>query len=42
MKINIQYAKIPNGPNHPANILVNGVSKQLTVNIQNSNYQMAG
>ena len=42
VKINIQYAKIPNGPNHPANILVNGVSKQLTVNIQNSNYQMAG
>jgi hypothetical protein len=41
VKINIQYAKIPNGPNHPATILVNGVSKQLTVNIQNSNYQPA-
>ena len=39
VKINVQFAKIPNGPNHASNILVNGVSKQLTVNIANSNYQ---
>jgi len=41
VKISVQFAKIPNGPNHVASMLVNGVSKQLTVNIQNSNYQLA-
>lgn len=41
VKINVQFAKIPNGPNHVASMLVNGVKKQLTVNIQNSNYQPA-
>ena len=40
VKINVQFAKVPNGPNHPSSILVNGVSKQLTVAIQNSNYQL--
>lgn len=35
----VQFAKLPNGPNHVANIQVNGVSKQLGVSIQNSNYQ---
>jgi hypothetical protein len=39
VKIAAQFTKIPNGPNHVASILVNGVSKQLTVNIQNSDYQ---
>ena len=39
VKINVQYAQIPNGPNHPYDVLVNGVSKQLTVEMQNSNYQ---
>ena len=34
-----QFAKIPGGPNHVASTLVNGVSKQLTVATQNSNYQ---
>jgi len=34
-----QFAKIPSGPNHVASTLVNGVSKQLTVSTQNSNYQ---
>jgi predicted regulator of Ras-like GTPase activity (Roadblock/LC7/MglB family) len=34
-----QFAKIPGGPNHVASTLVNGVSKQLTVSTQNSNYQ---
>ena len=41
VKISVQFAKIPNGPNHVASMLVNGVSKQLTVNTQNSNYQLA-
>jgi hypothetical protein len=37
--ISAQYAKIPDGPNHVDTMTVNGVSKQLTVAIQNSNYQ---
>ena len=39
--ISAQYAQLPNGPNHVATMIVNGISKQLTVNIQNSNYQQA-
>jgi hypothetical protein len=34
-----QYAQLPNGPNHVASTVVDGVSKQLTVQMQNSNYQ---
>ena len=34
-----QFAKIPGGPSHVSSRLVNGVSKQLTVATQNSNYQ---
>ena len=34
-----QFAQIPGGPNHVASTLVDGVSKQLTVSTQNSNYQ---
>ncbi|MDE3135147.1 MAG: hypothetical protein KGL59_01105 [Acidobacteriota bacterium] len=34
-----QYARIPGGPNHVDTMTVNGVSKQLTVTMQNSNYQ---
>jgi len=41
VKIAVQFAKIPNGPNHVATMQINGVSKQLTVNTQNSNYQPA-
>lgn len=39
VKINAQFAQLPNGPNHVYDLLVNGVSKQLTVEMQNSNYQ---
>jgi hypothetical protein len=35
----VQYAKLPDGTNHVATIQVNGVTKQLGVAIQNSNYQ---
>jgi hypothetical protein len=35
----VQYAKLPSGVNHVASMQVNGVSKQLGVSIQNSNYQ---
>jgi len=34
-----QFGQLPDGTNHVANTLVNGVSKHLTVNDQNANYQ---
>jgi hypothetical protein len=37
-----QFAKLPDGTNHVDSTQVNGVSKQLTVATQNSNYQPAG
>jgi len=38
--ISAGFAQLPDGTNHVASTLINGVSKQLTVNEQNSNYQM--
>jgi len=38
--INAQFAQLPDGTNHVASTLINGVSKQLTVQDVNSNYQM--
>jgi hypothetical protein len=40
VKISAQFARIPNGPNHVSTMRIDGVSKQLTVNIANSNYQL--
>ena len=37
--ISAQFAQLPDGTNHVATATINGVSKQLTVNEQNSNYQ---
>jgi hypothetical protein len=34
-----QFAKLPDGTNHVSGTQINGVSKQLTVVTQNSNYQ---
>ncbi len=39
VNITAQFARLPDGTNHVSNMLVNGVSKELTVNIENSNYQ---
>lgn len=36
--ISAEFARIPGGPNHVSRMLVNGVSKKLTVALQNSNY----
>jgi hypothetical protein len=36
-----QFAKLPDGTNHVASTQINGVSKQLTVVTQNSNYRPA-
>jgi hypothetical protein len=41
MTLSVTFAKLPDGTNHVATVQVNGVSKQLGVNSQNSNYQMA-
>jgi hypothetical protein len=37
--ISAEFAQLPDGTNHVASALINGESKQLTVNDQNSNYQ---
>jgi hypothetical protein len=36
----VQFAELPSGVNHVASTQINGVSKQMTVAITNSNYQM--
>jgi hypothetical protein len=40
VNITAGFARLPDGTNHVANTTINGVSKQLTVNEQNSNYQL--
>ena len=37
--ISAEFAQLPDGTNHVASTLINGVSKQLTINQRNSNYQ---
>jgi len=39
VNISAQFAQLPDGTNHVASTTVDGVSKHLTVNDQNSNYQ---
>jgi hypothetical protein len=39
VKITAQFSKLPDGTNHASNMQVDGVSKELTVTTQNSNYQ---
>jgi hypothetical protein len=39
VNISAEFAQLPDGTNHVASTLINGVSKQLTVNDVNSNYQ---
>ena len=39
VRMDIQFAAIPGGPNHVSGATINGVSKQLTITLQNSNYQ---
>jgi hypothetical protein len=36
---NIQFSRIPGGPNHVATQTIKGVSKQLTITVQNISYQ---
>lgn len=39
VNVDVQFEQIPDGPNHVSAQTINGVSKQLTIVIQNSNYQ---
>ena len=39
MTLTVQFSQLPGGPNHVASVGMNGVSKQLNIATQNSNYQ---
>ena len=39
VNVSVQFAPMPGGPNHVSAETINGVSKELTIAIQNSNYQ---
>jgi hypothetical protein len=39
INVDVQFEQIPGGPNHVSAQTINGVSKQLMIVIQNSNYQ---
>ena len=39
MNLTVTFAGLPDGTNHISNLVIDGVSKQLNVAIQNSNYQ---
>jgi hypothetical protein len=39
VKISAQFSKLPDGTNHVSSMSVNGVSKQLLIQDQNTNYQ---
>jgi hypothetical protein len=39
VNVSVQFDKIPGGPNHVASETINGVKKELTIQIQNTNYQ---
>jgi hypothetical protein len=39
VKVDAELSQIPGGPNHVSSATINGVSKQLTITVQNSNFQ---
>ncbi|HTF68975.1 MAG TPA: hypothetical protein VK638_40475 [Edaphobacter sp.] len=39
MNLTVQFSSLPDGTNHISNLVIDGVSKQLNVAVQNSNYQ---
>jgi hypothetical protein len=39
MNLTVQFSRLPGGPNHVSSMVIDGVSKQLNVATQNSNYQ---
>jgi len=40
VEVNVQFSRLPNGPNHVSSETINGVSKKLTITVLNSNYQL--
>jgi len=39
MNLTVQFSRLPDGTNHVASVVMDGVSKQLNIAIQNANYQ---
>jgi hypothetical protein len=39
MNLTVQFSRLPDGTNHVSNMVIDGVSKQLNIAIQNANYQ---
>ena len=39
VNVSVQFSPIPGGPNHVSGETINGVSKQLTIGVRNSDYQ---
>jgi hypothetical protein len=39
MNLTVQFSRLPDGTNHVSSVVIDGVSKQLNVATQNSNYQ---
>lgn len=39
MNLTVQFSRLPDGTNHVSTLVIDGVSKQLNVAIQNSNYR---
>ena len=39
VNVTVQFGRLPGGPSHVSSETINGVSKHLTINVQNSNYQ---
>src|SRR5882762_2885931 len=39
MNLTVQFERLPDGTNHVSNLVIDGVSKQLNIAIQNVNYQ---
>ena len=39
MNLTVQFSRLPDGTNHVSNLVIDGVSKQMNIAIQNSNYQ---
>jgi hypothetical protein len=39
MNLTVQFSRLPDGTNHVSNLVIDGVSKQLNIAIQNGNYQ---
>ncbi len=39
MNLTVQFSRLPDGTNHISNLVIDGVSKQMNIAIQNANYQ---